>query len=234
QDNQGLKSVALDQKQELELAQDIKSFINDQEFYASIGQPYRRGYLFHGRPGTGKTSLINAIAAELERDIYFLNLRQISNDSQLQSIFSQVRRGQIIVMEDIDAMSKVLDDDDMEPLSPFMTGGGIGKRLSSFTLSTLLGCLDGHTMQPGNIVIMTTNHPEVLDPALIRPGRIDLSFELGCVTRYQVRRIYENIVLHKDNDPTSEAKPINEKWLATFPEGVVPPCEMMRIMLLHR
>ena len=52
-------------------------------------------------------------------------------------------------------------------------GGKLAELLSSVSLSTLLNCLDGYAMHEGTIIIMTSNHPEVLDPALIRPGRID-------------------------------------------------------------
>ncbi|RKP15128.1 P-loop containing nucleoside triphosphate hydrolase protein, partial [Piptocephalis cylindrospora] len=225
-----ISSIALDKKQEVMLIKDITTFLKDQKFYEHLGLPYRRGYLFHGRPGTGKTSLINAIAGELGRNLYFVNLRDVVNDTQLQNAFSMVPQGQIIVMEDIDAMTKVVH----RRLSPNGDHAPPEDQELTMTLSALLGCLDGYIMQPGNIVIMTTNHPEVLDPALIRPGRIDLTLELGCATRYQIRRMYDNIVLTEQNEPESEIKPIDEEWLANFPEDLIPPCEVARQMLLHR
>ncbi|RKP07784.1 P-loop containing nucleoside triphosphate hydrolase protein, partial [Thamnocephalis sphaerospora] len=175
-----LDAVALDATQEAALRHDLAVFLAGRSVYSRMGLPYRRGYMFHGKPGTGKTTLINAIAAELRRDIYHMNLRLFKSDSSLYSAFSSVPKDQIIVLEDIDAMSKVCHRRDA-PLDLLRR---------TFTLSALLACLDGQVVNEGNIVIMTTNHPELLDPALTRAGRIDLKLELGYATRYQIRRMY--------------------------------------------
>ena len=258
--NRGLESVALDEEQEKLLQRDLDTFLADHDFYARIGLPYRRGYLFHGKPGTGKTSLVNAIAAALSRDLYYLNLRGIKSDSQLQSAFSRVPENSVIVFEDIDAMSRVCHRRDRKrnALAALLesgegifgggegetgpkpkSGAGLGFGLSGlsggpFTLSALLNCLDGHVMEPGQVVIMTTNHSEVLDPALIRPGRVDLQLELAYVTRYQVRRMYKNVVLSNADLDSAGRCELDEEWLAGFEEGVVPPCEVMRVMILYR
>ncbi|KAJ1553259.1 hypothetical protein HK405_008453, partial [Cladochytrium tenue] len=101
----GLSSVALDKTQEELLLRDLETFHKDAGFYKRMGLPYRRGYLFSGRPGTGKTSLINAISSTYNRDLYYLNLRDIRDDNALQSAFSSVPKNSIIVFEDIDAQS---------------------------------------------------------------------------------------------------------------------------------
>ncbi|RKP05461.1 P-loop containing nucleoside triphosphate hydrolase protein, partial [Thamnocephalis sphaerospora] len=98
-----LESVALIKEQEDELSHDLNTFLEDRDFYSRVGLPYRRGYLFYGKPGTGKTSLVNAISAQLNRDVYYLNLRNIKSDSMLQSAFSRVPANQVIVFEDVDA-----------------------------------------------------------------------------------------------------------------------------------
>ncbi|KAI8867027.1 P-loop containing nucleoside triphosphate hydrolase protein, partial [Ramicandelaber brevisporus] len=170
---------------------DLDTFLNDREFYARIGMPYRRGYLLHGKPGTGKTSLINAISAHLNRDLYYINLRDISDDAQLNATFSSVPAGQMIVFEDIDTQST--DGGAVVDISGGGGGGGGGlfdKMMEKFALSTLLGNLDGHTLAEGTIIIMTTNHVEVLDPAVIRPGRMDLRLELGYASHLQIQTMY--------------------------------------------
>jgi replication-associated recombination protein RarA len=98
------------------LDRDLNTFLKDHAFYSRVGLPYRHGYLFYGKPGTGKTSLINAISAQLNRDVYYMNLRNITSDSMLQSAFSRVPPNQIIVFEDIDAMSRVCHRRDRNPL----------------------------------------------------------------------------------------------------------------------
>ncbi|RGB35364.1 P-loop containing nucleoside triphosphate hydrolase protein, partial [Rhizophagus diaphanus] len=195
----GLDSIALDESQEILLKKELETFVKDKSFYERIGMPYRRGILLYGKPGTGKTSLINAISSQLSRDIYYLNLKNIKNDNELSAAFSEVPKNQIIVLEDVDTQSRVLhkrtkksnvktsnksddkskdDKDDKED------------KFSDFSLSTFLGCLDGHTLADGNIIIMTTNHVEHLDPACIRPGRMDVRLNLGYCTHYQIKKMY--------------------------------------------
>ncbi|KAI9022011.1 P-loop containing nucleoside triphosphate hydrolase protein, partial [Hyaloraphidium curvatum] len=187
----GLRSVALDRAQEDVLLRDLERFAGDREFYAKIGMPYRRGYLFSGPPGTGKTSLVQAISATYGRDLYYLNLKEIKDDAMLQSAFSNVPKNSIIVLEDVDAQSTIEPAFRRKRKSGPSNKKGLG--LSDFfgpTLSALLNCLDGYSTNEGLVVIMTSNHPELLDPALVRPGRIDLHLELGYATHYQLQRMY--------------------------------------------
>ncbi|RIB04061.1 P-loop containing nucleoside triphosphate hydrolase protein, partial [Gigaspora rosea] len=166
-----LETVALDEAQENLLKIELDTFVNDREFYEKTGLPYRRGFLFYGRPGTGKTSLINAISSHLFRDLYYINLNNIRNDNEMSAAFSSVPSNQIIVLEDVDAQSNVLHkrcSDDSQGVSSFKKFSE-----SEISLSNFLGCLDGHVMSEGIILIMTTNHIEHLDPACVRPGRMD-------------------------------------------------------------
>ncbi|KAJ2992680.1 hypothetical protein HDV02_002906 [Globomyces sp. JEL0801] len=102
---------------------------------------------------------------------------------------------------------------------------------------------------------MTSNHPELLDPALIRPGRIDLHLELGYCTHYQIQHMFDN-VMNMKSDPDQKLKIEVKKAmvntnvvdnpgiqgqkseisldLSGIPEGVIPPCDAMRILLLYR
>src|SRR5204862_1346938 len=104
----GLDTVALDESQEKLLKKELETFVNDKDFYGRTGIPYRRGILLYGKPGTGKTSLINAISSQLSRDIYYLNLKMIENDCQLSALFSSVPPNQIIVLEDVDAQTNII------------------------------------------------------------------------------------------------------------------------------
>ncbi|KAK9702977.1 hypothetical protein K7432_010975 [Basidiobolus ranarum] len=241
----GLSTVCLDRSNEVLLKHDLDTFLSDKDFYQRIGLPYRRGILLYGKPGTGKTSLINAISSELNRDLYFINLKEIDSDSALNTAFNSVPANQIIVLEDCDTQSKVLHarkhvsstDEFMKILGPgigFGSGessnkvGGAEGFFRPFSLSTFLANLDGHSLSDGNIIIMTTNHPELLDPAVIRPGRMDLKIELGYCSHYQIQNMYSSVL------ENPEAK-LDEKLLKEkVPERLLPPCEVMTCMVLYR
>ncbi|KAI9030756.1 P-loop containing nucleoside triphosphate hydrolase protein [Phycomyces nitens] len=224
---QGLSTVALCPRNEKLVRKDISSFANNKAFYQRIGFPYRRGYLLYGQPGTGKTSLVFAVASELKRDMYFINLGYVQSDADLHQAFASVPANSVVVFEDIDTMSTVLhrrqdriqmqttDDDSKEP---------------NFNLSSFLSVLDGHTLEQGIIFIMTTNHMDVLDPAIIRAGRMDIHLELSYATHHQMRKIYRMVM---EDDDTSQLDDICPD-LTTIPEFLIPPSEIMQVMVLFR
>ncbi|ORY89960.1 P-loop containing nucleoside triphosphate hydrolase protein [Syncephalastrum racemosum] len=229
---QGLQTVALCPENEQLIENDLEAFIHNKGFYKRIGAPYVRGYLLHGSPGTGKTSLVFAIASVLKRHLYFINLSYIDSDSELFQAFASVPANSIVVFEDVDTMTPILHARRAMSLdaSPRRTrdDDSAGPR---FNLSTFLSILDGHTLEEGIIFIMTTNHPEVLDPAIKRPGRMDIDLELTYATHYQMRRMYRMVL---DDDDTSTLDAIYPDLEQEIPEFVVPPSEIMQIMVLYR
>lgn len=224
----GLDSVALDKNQEILIKKEITTFVNDKKFYEKTGMPYRRGILLFGNPGTGKTSLVNAISSHLSRDIYYLNLRIVKDDNELSTLFSAVPSNQLIVLEDVDSQSNVLLKRDSTIIPENFSNVQLKSKsqiICNFSLSKLLNCLDGHIMAEGNIIIMTTNHVNHLDPAVIRPGRMDLHLELGYCTRYQIKTMLNTFIKNYN---------ISENTLNMIPEYLLPPCEIMTILTLHR
>lgn len=137
-------------------------FIASKEAYRIKGFPWSHGILMHGEPGTGKSSIIHVLASELDRNIEYINLADMQKDSDLQSRMSDDHKKDIIVFEDIDCLFNDREGDD-----------------AKITFSGLLNTLDGLCGgDDGRIIIMTTNHLDKLDPALIRPGRVDLQIEI--------------------------------------------------------
>jgi hypothetical protein len=139
---------------------DVHNFLDSEEWYKKNHIIYKRGYLLTGPPGNGKTSFIMSLAKELKRTINFLNLNNVG-DKAIRDLFRNLKSNSILVIEDIDAAFSSRDNE----------------KSIRFSFSTLLNCLDGVFSKENIIVIFTSNHPEKLDAALIREGRVDRKFE---------------------------------------------------------
>lgn len=186
-------SVILEEGVINSLVEDAKKFLKNKLWYDEMGIPYRRGYLLHGVPGSGKTSAVLAIAGELGLDVYMLNLGdRYLDDGRLNYLLAQVPPGNVVLLEDIDAAFQQRQvGPDVEPASG--RGRQSSKRdmdLASITFSGLLNALDGVAAREGRVLFMTTNHKEKLDAALIRPGRADMHVEFGYATPHQAARMF--------------------------------------------
>ncbi len=184
-----LSSIILKPGEKKQLIQDLQRFRTTRARYRLLGVPYHRGYLFYGPPGTGKTSLVSALAAEFGMSIYAINLTEL-NDRTLKSAINEVPENSVILFEDIDCMraghrrtgaSDQAYGESQQSLAPVA---------AAVTLSGLLNVLDGFHAPENVVVIMTTNHAEALDPALLRPGRIDYKLFLGEVAEMQKAALY--------------------------------------------
>ncbi|XP_027362064.1 AAA-ATPase At2g18193-like [Abrus precatorius] len=176
-------SLALDPEQKQAIIDDLDRFLRRKELYKKVGKPWKRGYLLYGPPGTGKSSLIAAMANYLKFDVYDLELSSVYSNSDLMRALRDTSNRSIVVIEDIDCNKEVLarpntdtysdpdSDSDSKPV----------KVKSRLTLSGLLNHMDGLWSSGGEerIIIFTTNHKERIDPALLRPGRMDMHINLS-------------------------------------------------------
>ena len=201
----------------------VDFFLNRQDWYAAKGIPYTLGLLLHGTPGCGKTSTIKAIAAVAKRHIINVNMATITTKQQLVQLFYEDTihvlskdgisspeafsipiEKRLYVLEDIDCMSDIVLERSLDTER---------STTQDLTLSDLLNVLDGVLETPGRILIMTSNYPERLDKALIRPGRVDLMINFKKASRMIIVEMYESFfdaefpVSHIENLPDEILSP---------------------------
>ena len=216
----------------------INFFMNNKDWYDEKGIPYQIGLLLSGIPGAGKTSIIRALANMTKRHIVNVNFANITTASQLKNLFysdklqvykdSSVSDTQsyfiptdqrIYVLEELDAIGDIVKQRD-ETKIPTHTQNAINDEL---TLMEILTVLDGTMEIPGRIVIMTTNHPEVLDKALIRPGRIDIQTYFGYSKRELIAEMFE---AYYD-------MPFPQELICKLPDKMLSPAEIGQILFKH-
>ncbi|KAM5464729.1 hypothetical protein MauCBS54593_006820 [Microsporum audouinii] len=216
-----IETVVLDNIQKTKLLLDINEYLHPAtpRWYANRGIPYRRGYLFHGPPGTGKTSLSFAIAGVFGLDIYCISLLEPSlTEEDLGLLFNSLPRRCVVLLEDIDTagLARTAANEDSSPGTTDATNGATegvisnldttaqqpssrakkGKKSNNddeskgISLSGLLNAIDGVASHEGRVLVMTTNHPDKLDDALIRPGRVDMMVGFTLANREQIREIF--------------------------------------------
>ena len=189
----------------------ILEWSRSEQFYKSRGIAYKLGLIFHGLPGTGKTSIVKAIASMLGYDLYLLDLKHVT-DANIMDCLLNAGENSIIVIEEIDscgataargglgaALSAVANDgieeEEMEAFETtdentpqpgmakaYSSGSGVGK----LTLAGLLTSLDGLIPLNNRIIVMTTNDVSKLDAALLRKGRVDGIYEIPYLTQPEI------------------------------------------------
>ena len=178
-----LESVVLQPGLADRLAADCERFLGAGAWYRLRGIPHRRGVLLHGPPGCGKTSLILALAGHLGLGISVLNLSDPAmTDSVLQARIADLPRNTILLLEDIDA---AFVSRDTTSSSSSAHGGQ-----SLVTLTGLLNALDGVVASEARLTFLTTNYLDRLDPALIRPGRVDIKQLIGYCSHLQAEEMF--------------------------------------------
>jgi chaperone BCS1 len=216
-------------------------FMNRKDWYDRKGIPHTLGIVMYGVPGCGKTSTIKAIANETKRHIFNVLLSEIKTKEALKNLFfndvvmvhdgemAQTLnipvRNRIYIIEDIDRMESVVlkgasastDATTLakrEELEKFLPGLKADDH-DKLDLATLLNVLDGVRETPGRIIILSTNHPERLDEALLRPGRFDLLIHFKkherAILKQHVAEFYD-APLTEAEDQTLSDPCLDDKW----------------------
>ncbi|KAL9042619.1 MAG: hypothetical protein Q9214_003722 [Letrouitia sp. 1 TL-2023] len=244
-----IDTVVLDHAQKDRLLADINEYLHPStpRWYANRGIPYRRGYLLHGPPGTGKSSLAWAIAGVFGLDIYCISLVEPTlTEEDLGLMFTSLPRRCVVLLEDIDSAGLVKRQESQETEQPkeeseaaklsaeiakaikaSQDKSNKGKENQGITLSGLLNAIDGVASHEGRVLLMTTNFPEKLDEALIRPGRIDMKIGFTKATRDQMRELFTRMY-----SPDAEVKP--PKSITSLPSSKTTNLEAASPMLRNR
>ncbi|RCV09152.1 hypothetical protein SETIT_2G003800v2 [Setaria italica] len=172
-------TLAMHPNKKRRIMEDLDSFRGNKDYYCRIGKPWKRGYLLYGPPGTGKSTMIAAMANYLNYDIYDIELTSLSNNSELRDLVTNMTSKSIIVIEDIDCCFDDFNSQRTENKSQSISSGY--EKKERVTMSGLLNFIDGvwSTLSGERIIVLTTNFPEKLDPALIRRGRMDMHIEMS-------------------------------------------------------
>ncbi|CAN6484861.1 unnamed protein product [Victoria cruziana] len=171
------ETLAMEEPQKVAIVNDLKKFVERKQLFRKVGKAWKRGYLLYGPPGTGKSSLIAAMANFLNFDIYDLDLTDVRRNSDLRNLLMSTSNKSILVIEDIDCTKELKDRNESVAYTRFNEFG----EKDRMTLSGFLNFIDGLWSSCGDerIIIFTTNHKEKLDPALLRPGRMDMHIYMG-------------------------------------------------------
>ena len=231
----------------------VNFFCKNRKWYDEKGIPYTLGLLLSGAPGTGKTSTIKCLANETNRHICNINLNNDMTKTQLENLFFNENLNvinpilgqtetycipldqRIYVLEDVDCQSDIVTERTlkMNQPEPIMSSDDLNKEpqkkcedSNKVDLSFLLNLLDGVLENPGRIVIMTSNHPDTLDSALIRPGRIDVIAKFRNCSNTTVKDMIEFFYDIKLSEEDMER-------IYMLQEEIITPAELSKVMFEH-
>lgn len=229
-----LETVIVDPVVKNKLVKVIDTWLADPNWYYDRGIAYKLTMMLHGIPGSGKTSLIKALAGHYERDLCLLHLASLS-DTMLRDALMTAPDNSMIALEDFDDVESIHARSGLKanfyagapsvsaPAPGIIPGSGNvleegpaaetstageGIKLMGVTLSGMLQALDGLLSLDGKIIWLTTNRPEVFDAALVRKGRINETFNIGALQSPQIHEYIQLMYPNMDYDRTIQFEPI--------------------------
>lgn len=171
---------------------ELQQWLDNEKWFRSKGIPWRRGWLLHGKPGTGKSTMVRSIGQEYDLPVFIFDLASLDN-AELRNSWRTMQGNSpcIALIEDIDAVFKGRENIVR-----------VAQTRDALTFDCLLNCISGVGQNDGVFLIVTTNHVEHLDPALgvphedtsSRPGRLDRAIFLGDMGEAERRALASNIL----------------------------------------
>ncbi|KAK6810582.1 hypothetical protein RU639_013667 [Aspergillus parasiticus] len=239
-----LSSVILDKGQKDRIVKDVDEYLSQRtrSWYKRNGIPYRCGYLLQGPPRTRKTSLCVALAGRFKMNIYLLSLNSL-DELSFSTLFRKVPEGSIILLEDIDRAGVThkrsvsqqegpVSESEESRQTPFSKG---------ISLSALLNEIDGIAAKENRILVMTTTHAEHLDPALLRPGRVDMTLTFSLANKDTIFQIFCSMYgNNEDMDFVSRngnPRPLHDlatQFTQQIPADVFSPAEIQEYILQYK
>lgn len=174
-----LKNVYIDESIKSKVIDDLTNFLASEEDYNIFGIPYKKTYLLTGIPGSGKTSLIKGICNKFKYNLSILSVSKKFDNESLLNCLINIKPKSILLIEDIDSLFEKRESTSDNP---------------GLTFSNLINILDGVLYKHSAIIFLTTNHPERLDHALLRIGRIDMIIELNYPSKYEIERLFLDLI----------------------------------------
>jgi len=208
--NKTISTTVISKQVEKHLVKDLETFLSSKEKYEKRGLCFKRSYLLHGEPGTGKTSIIKALALKYNLDIFMVDLSMVKNNDELLQCIEAIETesSYILLFEDLDRTAMFSNPEK-----------------STITQDCLLNILDGVGEARNRITFMTTNNLAVITafPALSRFGRIDVRVHITYCTHDQICRLLN--MFYEDD--------INEDSLI-LKEITITPAVLFQLMMLYK
>jgi ATP-dependent 26S proteasome regulatory subunit len=224
--NKTLENTIYSEEITRELFEDLERFVNNEEWYAKRGIPYKRGYFLYSTPGQGKTSVAKIVANKYGTPVFCLDLTTIEDNATMIKLMTELNyhthQGKYVLL--------IEDAERTEFFNPRYKN-------PKLSMDCFLNVLDGVVEPHGRIIIMSANEPGCIleNKAMMRPGRIDKTLELKSCDKYQIRKMYELFYSDINNDIDWENWEFDEDLSAAYimkllQENIGNPEIFMRII----
>ncbi|KAF2642327.1 P-loop containing nucleoside triphosphate hydrolase protein [Massarina eburnea CBS 473.64] len=230
-----MSTIDLSAELKKKVLDDITQFLEPsrERFYNDRGIPYSRKILAFGPPGTGKSSFALALAGMVHGSLYQANIGEIRDEAHMRRLFSCPGKGDVLLLEDIDSANikrEKMKGDKKKKKRSWRRSPNIVPQPSTISLSGLLNAIDA--IPDGVILIMTSNSPESLDKALVRPGRIDKQVLFGYVSKAVAETIFIRMFQRNEELPqTPEVAALAMAFAKKIPDLKLTPAEVQGYLI---